>query len=135
MKNAMLEKMNKVYFTRLKEYLSEKLGNGTEAEFKSAEIDVKTEISSNISIYSVMADYILESSEKKPDLNDYKVVLVEAIKKDAKFIVSYVNSMVNEYILEKGDKKAVEFKEAFVGQVFKTLNQIEKQNYEMEQEM
>ena len=134
MENSMLNKLNKVYFAKLNECLAEKLGKGTDVDFKYPDIDVKTDIASNISIYTIMADYILESTEKKPDINNYKQVLIEQIKKDAKFIINYVNENVKLYIEERGDKKAVEFKCALIGKINKTLNQIEKENSCLEQE-
>lgn len=130
----MLDKMNKVYFARLKECLADKLGTAELKDVKNKDIDVETFINSNLSIYTIMADYILESSERKPDINRFKAVLADKIKKDAKTIVAFVNDNVEEYIQVKGEKKASEFKQMLVGEVLKTLSVAEKKNIYMEQE-
>ena len=56
------------------------------------------------------------------------------IKKDVKFIASYINEQVENFIEKNGDKKALEFKNWLIGEIYKTLSQIEKQSYQMDTE-
>ena len=50
MQNAMLDKLNKVYFLKLRDCLDNKLGEYYPSHLSFSEVDVKADISSNISV-------------------------------------------------------------------------------------
>lgn len=129
----LINKMNDIYFDKLQEFVSKKLNMQYEAtNFKLKDVDLKSQIYSSMSIYSLMADCLLEQNQ---DVNNLKELVKKDIIKAGKSITDLFQNSVANRIENIGFNNLDDYKQSLFNHIQITLTTLKEENkYSIEQE-